>query len=216
MLSFKDFQAVSAGRNQAWQHGGSRRWIKSDYGNATAGEAGELMNYVKKLQRVLDGLTNVSDHTIADLGVLKTMIGREVCDVMSYTVLVCIEGDLDMGECCAAATISELQDKAVQWNRAEKALRRRPWILPDYGNDLEVKTGRLSEVLQMMQAHEDDYPSKPMLPYLRDQLKYAVRQVALCLGAICDELQLDMEQHVIEKYNAVSDRVGLADFKLAA
>lgn len=98
MLTIREFQRISRERNEAWQHDGTRRWILPDYGNAAAGEIGELCNYIKKLQRVRDGLRNVSDHTIADVIVLRTMIGREVADVLSYLVLICNQEGIDLEE----------------------------------------------------------------------------------------------------------------------
>ncbi|MDE2096299.1 MAG: hypothetical protein KGL39_03570 [Patescibacteria group bacterium] len=95
-LTFKEFQRVSQQRNGAWHNDGVRPWVLPDYGNAAAGEMGELCNYIKKLQRVRDGLRNVSDNTINDETVLKTMVGREIADVLSYLVLVCIQEGLDM------------------------------------------------------------------------------------------------------------------------
>lgn len=59
------------------------------FSNALAGEAGEVANVVKKMERHRMGLRG----SIAD----PDALGEELADVLTYTDLTALKGDLDLG-----------------------------------------------------------------------------------------------------------------------
>ncbi len=82
-------------RSARWHKQGTREWLITDWGNALAGETGELCNKLKKLQRLRDGLQAKRDENITELGLINE-IAKEAADVFLYLDLVCAELDIDL------------------------------------------------------------------------------------------------------------------------
>lgn len=65
---------------------GCEEWMLSQWGNALAGETGELCNFIKKIER--DGSTPE----------LREGLRKEIGDVVSYLAIICNKCGLDMGQ----------------------------------------------------------------------------------------------------------------------
>lgn len=117
-LSFSQVVRANLVRRHRW-HAAGRRWEPADWGNAVAGENGELMtelvdffltclrvaskvgesnNTIKKLQRLIDGHRSENDpgrhyESIADA---KQAVLKEMCDAIHYYTILAGELDLDL------------------------------------------------------------------------------------------------------------------------
>lgn len=94
-MIFKVFQEVNAERAKLWHHSGVRQWGLVDWTNATAGEAGELCNAAKKLQRLHDGIDGNKGETQAEL---EQAVAEEMADTITYAFLVGSHLGVDVGE----------------------------------------------------------------------------------------------------------------------
>lgn len=95
-LTFQWFQHVSAERSVELmrQCPDGNDWTHGDWGNALAGEVGELCNVLKKIRR---GWT--TDGTLDDL--VKDL-AEELGDVVAYAALIADRFDIDLGGAVAA------------------------------------------------------------------------------------------------------------------
>jgi len=84
----------------------------SGWGNALAGETGEVCNLIKKLER--DGLIRTinyltgqkaTEHTCHDMDVFRDYMGKELADVFVYTVLTAQHYSINLEE----AIVSKLK-----------------------------------------------------------------------------------------------------------
>ena len=99
-MTFKEFQAVNAERAKLWHKHGIREWGLVDWTNATAGEAGELCNAAKKLQRYYDeipgNVQEVDEDPIEFESELQQAVEEEIADTITYAFLVASHLELDV------------------------------------------------------------------------------------------------------------------------
>jgi NTP pyrophosphatase (non-canonical NTP hydrolase) len=84
MLTFESLRHANVARTKRWHSTGIAGWSLSDWAVAMAGEAGEICNVVKKLNRARDGMvgnTKSPDELRADLG-------AEIADTLIYLDLL--------------------------------------------------------------------------------------------------------------------------------
>lgn len=94
MLTFADLRAANAKRVKRWHPGGVTDWSLSDWAVAMAGEAGELCNVVKKLNRERDRITG----NTASEAELRDALGKEIADTLIYLDLLAMRAGLDLAE----------------------------------------------------------------------------------------------------------------------
>jgi len=93
MLDFlRRLREASVARAEAWHSG--EKWSLADWGNALAGETGELCNVIKKIRRIETGA--VTRETEADMADLKKQAALEIADVIIYADLIANELGVDL------------------------------------------------------------------------------------------------------------------------
>ncbi len=96
-LSFRTLRAANMDRCQRWHPGGLSDWSLSDWGVATAGELGEALNVVKKLNRERDGITG----NTASGDELREQLADELADVAIYLDIMAASEEIDLGAAIA-------------------------------------------------------------------------------------------------------------------
>ncbi len=103
--TFKKVSRINLERALEWHKNGLDEWSPAEWGNALAGECGELCNVLKKILRHDKGIQQRA--VIAELGgtdderreLLILMAADEIGDVYTYLDLVCQVLGLDMYDC---------------------------------------------------------------------------------------------------------------------
>lgn len=104
--TFEVVGRVNKERALEWHRTGLGEWSPAEWGNALAGECGELCNVLKKILRHDKGIQQRG--VISDLGeladdemraMLVAMAAEEIGDVYTYLDLLCQVLDLDMYDC---------------------------------------------------------------------------------------------------------------------
>lgn len=95
-LTFDQLREVNGTRCLRWHPQGITSWSQSDWAVAIAGEAGEMCNVVKKLNRLRDGLVgNHGDDESRTALVAK--LGKELADVVIYCDLLAQREGMNLG-----------------------------------------------------------------------------------------------------------------------
>lgn len=97
-LDFASLQAANASRCNRWHANGISDWSLSDWAVATAGELGEAMNVIKKLNRERDSIRG-NDLTV---GQLKQMLADELADTAIYLDILAAAAGIDLGAAIVA------------------------------------------------------------------------------------------------------------------
>ncbi len=92
-LTFGQLQEANRSRCERWHPGGVADWTGSDWGIAAAGEMGEALNYVKKLNRVRDDFPG---NTQTERELLDGL-ARELADTTIYLDLLAQRYNIDLG-----------------------------------------------------------------------------------------------------------------------
>ena len=98
-LTFKRLSEISRLRANRWHDGDLHNWSTVQWCLAMAGEAGETCNAVKKLQRVQDGILNLSEDPARKLETIdaaKAKIIEELADTVIYAMHVAHSIDRDL------------------------------------------------------------------------------------------------------------------------
>ena len=101
-LSFAELNAVNVARCEApdgFRHA-LKSWSPSDWGVAFGGEAGEVLDAIKKRNRVIDGIGQPGDPVDADAALNE--IADELADVVIYADLLATRLGIDLGAAVAA------------------------------------------------------------------------------------------------------------------
>lgn len=93
-LTFPEISEASESRSNKWIPGGIHGWTPERWSNALAGEAGEVCNAVKKLNRIEDGLTGNNQGATAEEQIEK--IGEEIADLILYAVPLALRLGIDI------------------------------------------------------------------------------------------------------------------------
>lgn len=80
-------------RCDRWHDAETDNWTLGDWGNALAGEVGELCNVVKKLRRHESGASHA--YNTPEVDELTEDFAEEVADVLLYLDLLCWKAGLD-------------------------------------------------------------------------------------------------------------------------
>ena len=90
-ISFSDLRSANVDRVELFGHGSLEDgWNPAEWGNALAGETGELCNLLKKYIRQLP-----TDPTREDL---VTMAAEEMADIIIYLDLIGAKLDIDLAD----------------------------------------------------------------------------------------------------------------------
>ncbi|MGE0294918.1 MAG: hypothetical protein AB7P97_21435 [Hyphomonadaceae bacterium] len=94
-LNIFDFSELNKQRCLRWHPEGLESWSLSDWAVALAGEAGEVCDAVKKLNRVRDGLVGNREGVTEET--LREAIGKELADTVIYADLLATRLGFDLG-----------------------------------------------------------------------------------------------------------------------
>lgn len=94
--TFKYVSDINKARALVWHTGGLEEWSPAEWGNAAAGEMGELCNVLKKLLRIEHGVQQANNMTREKL--LKEA-AKEIGDTYLYLNLIALRLDLNIFEC---------------------------------------------------------------------------------------------------------------------
>lgn len=97
ILNFDDFRRANGARCLRWHPDGITSWSQSDWAVAIAGEAGEMCNVVKKLNRLRDGLVGNHGEDVSHAQLIAKL-GKELADVVIYCDLLAQREGLNLGE----------------------------------------------------------------------------------------------------------------------
>ena len=90
-FDIKQFAKVSKERSDVWGKVSEQGPLTPEYwGNALAGEVGELCNFLKKLARTRKGMAGAKPEAE-----LKVAIAKEIADVYTYLDLIATEFGID-------------------------------------------------------------------------------------------------------------------------
>lgn len=92
-LTISDIHEINQERKLEW-HGPGNEWSPAEWGNALAGECGELCNVLKKILRESQGI-NTKQYAP---GQLRQMAADEIADVYLYLDIIAEELSIDLYE----------------------------------------------------------------------------------------------------------------------
>jgi NTP pyrophosphatase (non-canonical NTP hydrolase) len=93
-LQFRALSLMNLGRNVRWfGPDGLESWSLSDWGVAAAGELGEALNVIKKLNRARGGKPGNRESTAE----LRTRLADELGDTVIYLDLLAQRAGIDLG-----------------------------------------------------------------------------------------------------------------------
>lgn len=96
-MNFATLRAANLSRCARWHPRGLNEWSLSDWGVATAGEMGEALNVVKKLNRERDG---IAGNTLSE-DELRRELADEIADVAIYLDIMAASEGIDLAEAIA-------------------------------------------------------------------------------------------------------------------
>lgn len=97
-LTFDHLLEANISRCYRWHPGGPKDWSLSDWGVAAAGEMGEALNVIKKLNRERDGIVGNS----VDAETLRQQLADELADVVIYLDLLALRENIILTDAVAA------------------------------------------------------------------------------------------------------------------
>lgn len=95
-LTFEQVRAVNLDRALEWHPGGLEEWSPAEWGNAAAGEMGELCNVLKKILRIDSGIKQASG---LSREVLLREAAKELGDTFLYLDLVATRLGMELEHC---------------------------------------------------------------------------------------------------------------------
>ncbi len=85
-LNFRQLRETNESRVKRWHKGGIKEWSISEWAVAMMGEAGEICDAIKKLNRIETGAQNLSDIDTKEKAL--DAIGEELADTILYADLL--------------------------------------------------------------------------------------------------------------------------------
>ena len=102
-LTIRQFSALNKLRALEWHKDGLDSWSPAEWGNALAGEVGELCNVLKKLLRHDKGIQQRAveneNAPYGTRGMLLVEAAKEIADSYTYLDLVAARLGLDVQQC---------------------------------------------------------------------------------------------------------------------
>lgn len=100
MIGFADLALANLTRNNRWHKNGIADWTISQWALAMAGEAGEICNAVKKLNRIEDGIANLNEpgRELETREAALAKIGAEIADTVIYLDLLAQRCGFSLGD----------------------------------------------------------------------------------------------------------------------
>lgn len=188
-MDFDRISAVGLERAKIWHPGGLTDWTVSDWTVATAGEAGEVCNAIKKLKRVEQKISQ--KHGPQDLRSAQLELGTEVGDTYLYLDLLAQRIGTSPYYCFG---LVQLDFQEFFKNDS----------LPHLGLHLMSIVGAIS-VLAITADISPDPDTRPqMLDAMRDKIGRSIQ----ILDLIAERAELELEACVVDTFNRVSVREG--------
>lgn len=158
-------------------------WSLAEWVNATLGELGETSNLLKKIRR--------GDFS---LDYIKTELGKELADVISYLDILAMQLDVSL-TCTPAQDITLLKQDNV--------------ILK-----IIINFGLASEIIQKIETIKEygQFVNNDDMNLFRHELRQYFHQIVLGLQELAFIFNINLGQATIDKFNEVSNRVGSTIF----
>lgn len=102
-LTFKEFSNTSLKRVCRWHRGGLAEWSVADWAVAFAGEAGEVCDVVKKMNRLRDAVPSQNPTQPKDMEYATHLLAKEIGDAYCYLDLLAQRAGLSMEACVRLA-----------------------------------------------------------------------------------------------------------------
>jgi NTP pyrophosphatase (non-canonical NTP hydrolase) len=133
-LTFQALRAVNVARSTRWHPGGIDDWTVSDWAVAMAGEAGEVCNAVKKLNRIETDCAsrNEAGRHFESAEQAVAAIGAELADTLLYLDLLAARLGIDL----AAAVVEKFNATSRNYGFPER--------LPAVGSGLPPAQGQVA------------------------------------------------------------------------
>ena len=96
-MDFATLRAANLSRCARWHPRGLTEWSLSDWGVATAGEMGEALNVIKKLNRERD---DIAGNTLTEEQ-LRIELADEIADVAIYLDIMAASEGIDLAQAIA-------------------------------------------------------------------------------------------------------------------
>lgn len=93
-LKIDEVSDINKMRCDEW-HKDAQPWTSADWGNALAGETGELCNVIKKIRRIETGVPGSKDPGEFEL---RLMLKQEIADVYLYLDLLATHHNISLSE----------------------------------------------------------------------------------------------------------------------
>lgn len=88
MLDVNDIQRASLERAKRWHNGDIHSWSVLEWAGAMAGEAGECVNFAKKMKRISEGILHIDSReglmSNVDYSKLNAKAVKEAADTIMY------------------------------------------------------------------------------------------------------------------------------------
>lgn len=107
ILNFRYVSQINKERALEWHKGGLEEWSPAEWGNAAAGEMGELCNVLKKMLRISTDIQQANGKSFQQL---RQMAAQEIGDTFLYLDLVAQRLDLNI-ETCIRDTFNRVSDR---------------------------------------------------------------------------------------------------------
>lgn len=98
-LTFAEFSRINYQRCLRWHKGGLTEWSLSDWGTAAGGEMGEVLDAIKKWNRIRDGVHSNNPRQPHDFAKAEAAIKKEIGDTGVYLDLLAQRLGTTLGEC---------------------------------------------------------------------------------------------------------------------
>ncbi len=123
-LTIRQFSALNKLRALEWHKSGLDSWSPAEWGNALAGEVGELCNFLKKLLRHDKGIQQLAveqgkPYESGKRAELVEAAGKEIADCYAYLDLVAARLGLDVQQ-CVVTKFNEISEREGLPMRFEK------------------------------------------------------------------------------------------------
>lgn len=118
MLTFADLRERNVARSSRWHPGGVTDWSLSDWAVAAAGEMGEALNVVKKLNRERDQIVG---NTRTGAMLLEDLAG-EIADTVIYLDLLAARAGINLD----AAIVETFNAVSIRNGFPERLMRGDP------------------------------------------------------------------------------------------
>ncbi len=118
-LTFELFAVINKSRGERWHDGNLGNWTVSDWLMAMAGEAGEACNAGKKLRRIEEKISNISEDPYRQLTDVEQAMDK-IAEELADTVIYCDLAATRIGRPLIAAIIKKFNATSERYQFPER------------------------------------------------------------------------------------------------